>query len=230
MKKPVVDYKAFCLKRINEPEYNHIWLLVGWLVYFALYFITENLIPDSWFHLIHCGLDDAIRFNEYFLIFYCYWYLYLAGTLLYFFLYDIKSFKYLQTYIIFTQLFAMLVYVIYPSVQNGRPETFERDNILTHLMAFIYTFDTPTGVFPSLHVAYSIAIASVTCRARSVSNTWKVLCVISAILISISTAFVKQHSVLDIIGAVPMCALIECMLYAHIRFKPLMKLRDYLDA
>ena len=230
MKKPVVDYKAFRLKRINEPEYNHIWLLAGWIVYFILYFITENLIPESRLHLIHCGLDDIIRFNEYFLILYCYWYVYLIGSLLYFFLYDIKSFKHLQIYIIFTQLIAMLVYILYPSIQNGRPDTFERDNILTRLMAFIYAFDTPTGVFPSLHVAYSIAIASVTCHAGSVSKLWETLCVLSAVLISISTAFVKQHSVLDIAGAIPMCALIECCLYSNIRLRPFILLRDYLNS
>ena len=58
MKKPVVDYGSLRLRRLNEPQYAHIRLLAGWLVYFALYFLTENLIPVSRCHVIHSALDD----------------------------------------------------------------------------------------------------------------------------------------------------------------------------
>ena len=45
MKKPVVDYRQFRLRKLNSPEFSHLKLLGGWLIYFALYFLTENLIP-----------------------------------------------------------------------------------------------------------------------------------------------------------------------------------------
>lgn len=44
MKKPVVDYRKLRLRTLPMPEYSHLLLLSGWIVYFALYFITENLI------------------------------------------------------------------------------------------------------------------------------------------------------------------------------------------
>lgn len=207
MRKPVVDYREFRFNRLNEPRFSHMWLLAGWLFYFAGYFLTENLIPAERCHVIHCALDDLIPFNESFVLIYCYWYFLLVASLLYFFLYDIQSFRRLQIYIIVTQVVAMAVYVIYPSVQNLRPETFPRDNVLSHLMGFIYSFDTPTGVCPSLHVAYSGGIASAWCRRKGTSPLLRIFVVLSAIAISVSTAFVKQHSVVDILAAIPLCLL-----------------------
>lgn len=217
MKKPVVDYREFRLNRLNEERFDHVKLLGGWLVYFALYFITENLIPQSRCHVIHCALDDRIPFMEGFLILYCYWFVLLVGSLLYFFLYDLRSFRRLQIYIMITQAVAMLAYILYPSIQLGRPEAFERDNALTRLMAFIYAFDTPTGVCPSLHVAYSMGIASAWCRARDGNWAWKAFVVLSAVAISISTAFVKQHSVVDIFAAIPVGLLAELQVFGRTR-------------
>ena len=217
MKKPVVDYREWRPSRMSEPRFRHIWLLAGWLGYFALYFITENLIPASRCHVIHCALDDVIPFREGFALVYCYWYVLLVGSLLYFFLYDLRSFRRLQCYIMITQAVAMLIYIVYPSIQLLRPDTFERDNILTRLMAFIYAFDTPTGVCPSLHVAYSMGIASVWCRARDGSGAWKGFVILSAAMIALSTAFVKQHSVVDIFAAIPVGLLAEAQVFGKTR-------------
>ena len=217
MKKPVVDYREFRFSRLNEPRFRHIKLLAGWLVYFALYFLTENLIPESRCHVIHCALDDAIPFCEGFAIIYCYWFALLIGSLLYFFLYDLRSFRRLSCFIMITQAVAMAVYILYPSIQLLRPERFERDNALTRLMAFIYAFDTPTGVCPSLHVAYSMGIASAWCRARDGGRLWKGFVILSAVMIAASTAFVKQHSVVDILAAVPVGLLAELQVYGKTR-------------
>ena len=219
MKRPVVNYREFRFSRLNEPRFAHIKLLSGWIIYLILYFLTENLIPAERCHVIHCALDDLIPFNEFFLIFYCYWFVLLVGSLLYLFLYDILSFKRMQVYIMITQAVAMLTYIIYPSVHLMRPETFARDNALTRLMAFIYAFDTPTGICPSLHVAYSMGIASAWCRAKNASRGWKCFMVISAVMISISTAFVKQHSVVDIIAALPVGLLAEYLVFGNTRLR-----------
>lgn len=215
MKKPEVDYREFRLSRLNEPRFAHIKLLLGWPIYFLLYYLTENYISPERFHVIHCMLDDMIPFNEGFLIFYCYWFFLVGGSLLFFFLHDVLSFKRLQIYIMITQAVAMAAYILYPSIQLLRPATFERDNVLTRLMAFIYSIDTPTGVCPSLHVAYSIAIASAWCHRKGSSRAWKGFMIFSAVAISLSTAFVKQHSVVDIIAALPVCLLAEYLVFGR---------------
>lgn len=215
MKTPVVDYRQFRLTKLNDPEFSHLKLLGGWIGYFILYFLTENFIPMERMHVIHCGLDDIIPFNEYFLIFYCSWYALIVISLLYFLLYDIDSFRRLQVFIIITQAVAMVVYIVYPSIQLLRPEVFPRENALTALMAFIYDFDTPTGVCPSLHVAYTMGIVSVWLKRRETPTWTRALLVFLLVMISVSTAFVKQHSVVDIIAAIPLGMLAEYLVFGR---------------
>ena len=213
MKKPVVDYRQFRLSKLNDPQFAHLKLLLGWVVYFLFYFLTENFIPVENCHVIHSALDDRIPFNEFFFIPYCFWYLLIVISLVYFALYDVENFKNLQIFIIITQVVAMTVYILYPSVQNLRPTEFARDNFFTWLAGIIYTFDTPTGVCPSLHVAYSLGIGSCWLKEKSASKLWKGFVVFSVILISLSTAVVKQHSVVDIAAALPVGLLAEILVF-----------------
>ena len=214
MKKPVVDYRTFRLRRINEPQFAHLKLLGTWLIYFALYFITENLIPAEKCTPVHCRLDDLIPFNEIFVLAYVGWYALIVVSLGYFLLYNIASFKRLEIYIFITQMVAMVVYIVWPNRQDLRPETFPRSNILTWIMGMIYRFDTNTGVCPSLHVAYSIGIMSVWLREKC-SAWWKAFVSVACILICLSVAFVKQHSVVDIFAALPVCLLAEIIVYGR---------------
>ena len=223
--KQMVDYRGFRLSRLNEPRFSHMKLLLGWVFYFAMYFITENLIPASRCHPIHCALDDLIPFNEFFVFFYVGWYLPVFGYLLYYFFYDVENFKKLQTFIIITQVIAMTCYVLYPSRQDLRPDSFLRHNALTELMAFIYSFDTPTGVCPSLHVGYSMGILSVVWKDRKASPLWKV-CLAGIVLgICLAVFFVKQHSFLDVLAALPMCLLAEYLVFGRDYWRPRWKAR-----
>lgn len=222
MKKPVVNYKEFRLSKLNTPQFSHLKLLLGWVVYFALYFITENFIPAERCYPVHSALDDLIPFCELFVIPYTLWYVLVAGTLLVFALYDIPSFRMVSKYIIVTQVIAMAIYIIFPNRQDLRPTEFPRDNILTNLMAFIYSFDTSTNVCPSLHVAYSLGIASVWMKKKDTALWIRLAILAFSLLVCVSVAFVKQHSVVDIYAAIPVCAvaeLIACLPYYKARRK-----------
>lgn len=213
MKKPLVDYSQFRLSKLNTPEFSHLKLLFGWVVYFAFYFLTENLIPAENCHVIYCKLDSIIPFCEWFIIPYTFWYLLIIFSLVYFALYNVESFKKLQTYIIITQVIAVIVYIIYPSCQNLRPAEFPRDNFLTDCIGLIYSLDTNTGVCPSLHCAYSIAIASVWLRENGIPKLWKTFIAIVAIIICLSTMFIKQHSAVDFLAALPVCLIAEILVF-----------------
>lgn len=209
MRKPVVNYREFRLSKLNTPQFSHLKLLFGWVGYFALYFLTENLIPAEKCTPVHCGLDDIIPFCEIFLLPYVGWYLLIVVSLLYFALYNVDNFKRLQIFIIVTQVAAMAIYIVFPTRQDLRPEVFPRDNFLTDVVGFLYSFDTNTGVCPSLHCAYSIGIASVWLKERSASVWAKTGVVIFVILVCLSTMFIKQHSAVDFFAAIPVCILAE---------------------
>ncbi|MBQ7358931.1 MAG: phosphatidic acid phosphatase [Lachnospiraceae bacterium] len=213
MKKPVVDYRQFRLSKINDPQFSHLKLLLGWVGYFSLYFLTENLIPVEKCYPVKIWLDDVVPFCEYFVIPYVLWYVLIVFSLLYFGLYNTDNFRNLQKFIIITQVVAMVIYILFPNRQDLRPDVFPRENFCTWLLGIIYQADTNTGVCPSLHVAYSVGIASAWLKEKSASIPWKSFVCFLVFMICISVAFVKQHSVADIFAAIPVCLLAEGLVF-----------------
>ena len=224
--KKLYDYRGFSLKKLNEPRFAHLKLLGGWLVYFALYFITENLIPYEKCTPIHCGLDDLIPFNEWFVFFYVGWYVLVFGSLLYTLLFDVPRFKKVQTFIMITQAVAMVCYILWPTRQDLRPEVFPRENFLTAIIAFIYSFDTSTGVCPSLHVAYSLGILSAGLKDGALPGWGKGLLTAFVLGVCLSVCFVKQHSAVDVFAAVPVCLLAEALVYGKDYWLPRFRRKD----
>jgi membrane-associated phospholipid phosphatase len=222
MRKPTVDYRGFSLRKLNDPRFSHLKLLGGWLVYFAMYLITEYLNPNNSGTAVSCSLDYKIPFLEIFVIPYVGWYLLIAVSLLYFAFYNVENFKRLQIFIIVTQIAAMIIYIIFPNFQPLRPDVYPRDNFLTDIVALLQTADTNSNVCPSLHVAYSIGIASIWLKEKDAKGWVKTAIVIFCILVCLSTAFIKQHSVIDGLVAIPVCILAEgisCFGYWKERFK-----------
>lgn len=223
MKNPMVDYREFRLSKLNDPRFSHLKLLFGWVGYFALYFLTENLIPRENCYVVHSPLDDMIPFCEYFVVPYVFWYLLIVISLIWFALYNTENFKGLMTFIIVTQVVAMAIYIIFPNRQDLRPTDFPRDNFFSDIVSLLYTFDTSTNVCPSLHVAYSLGIASSWLKEKSACGLWKTFVVIAVILICLSTAFIKQHSVVDAFVAIPVCILAEVIAYGKTYWKKRLK-------
>ena len=219
------DYRGFSLKKLPEPRFAHVQLLWGWVAYFVLYFVTENLIPPERCTPIHCWLDDVIPFCEWFAIFYVGWYALVFGSLLYTFFFDVPRFRKIQVFIMITQAVAMVCYILFPSRQDLRPEVFPRENLLTALMGFIYSFDTSTGVCPSLHAAYSLGILSAGLKDRDLSPLWKVCLTLFVLGVCAGVCFVKQHSALDVLAALPVCLLAEVLVYGKDYWLPRIKRR-----
>ena len=228
MKRRPFNYRGFRLRRMSEPRFAHVKLLWGWIAYFLLYVLTERLIPAESCHVVHCALDDLIPFCEYFAVFYVGWYAFVFFSLLYYFIYDVDCFRGLQKFIIVTQLVAMLCYIFFPSRQELRPLFFERDNLFTRTMGLLYRIDTPTGVCPSLHAAYAIAICSGVLKDKLALRSVKVGVTLFTLAVCASVCFVKQHSALDVLAALPLCLLAEIIAYGKNWWLP--RLRGRLPA
>ena len=95
---------------------------------------------------------------------------------------------------------------VLPTCQNLRPEAFVRNNLLTRFIELFYSFDTNTNVCPSLHVIGSVAamFGLWDCKALQ-SVGWKIAATSIAVCISLSTVFMKQHSIMDVLAALPVC-------------------------
>ena len=189
----MTDYRQFRLSKLNDPTFSHLKLLLYWPIY-GLVFLTLERFLHLDYHTIYTPLDDLVPFCEYFLFPYLYWFVFLIGMHLYLLLFDTAGFRKFMWFIILTYTATCIIYLIYPSQQELRPETFRRDNLLTRFMTWFYAFDTNTNVCPSLHVIGSLAVLAAAWNTpRFATPLWRTAFTLQAVLISISTVFLKQH-------------------------------------
>lgn len=208
MKAPhMVDYRAFRLHKLNTPAFSHLKLLLFWPIFGLCFAGVERFLLRASYTPMYCPLDDKIPFCEWFLIPYLFWFLFLAGIHLYTLLFDIPAFRRLMWFLIVSHSITVLVFLLFPNCQELRPAQFQRDNVLTRFMAGFYRFDTNTNVCPSLHVIGSVAVVCGAWRSRHFASAgWRIAFSLAALLISVSTVFLKQHSALDVLCAIPVCA------------------------
>lgn len=205
---PAVDYRKLRPSNLSSRNFRHLKLLLFWPVFGLLFYFTELYYPAPSYYPVHCALDDIIPFCEWFLIPYLFWFPFLVGMHVYTLLYDIDTFRRMMGYIILTYSLTLVIYWVFPTCQELRPEAFARDNVLTRFAAAYYAFDTNTNVCPSIHVIGSLAVMEAALYSPKITGRgWKWAFVLCAIAISLSTVFMKQHSALDIFAALPICFL-----------------------
>ncbi len=203
-------------KKITElaKKYSHIWVLLYGFIYMPWFCYLENRRGVRYFY-IHSPLDDHIPFVEYFVVPYMLWFLFIAATLAYFFFTDKKGFYRLAAFLCTGMTIFLIVCTVFPNAQNLRPHTFARDNIFVDLVKYIYQADTSTNVLPSIHVFNSlgaaIAIAKSSALKKHRAVQWGAY--ILAALIILSTVFLKQHSVTDMIAAFAMASILYPLIY-----------------
>ena len=204
-----MDYRNFRLSKLNTDEFRHVKLLLFWPLFGIMFSFVERFYNVGSYYVMHCAFDDAIPFCEWFLIPYLFWFVYLIGTLVYTFFFDVPAFKRMMRFIICTYTITMVIYLLFPTCQNLRPEVFPRNNALTRFIGWFYTFDTNTNVCPSLHVIGSAAALFALRDGPRLRKQawWQAASVLLALCISLSTVFMKQHSILDVLCALPVCAL-----------------------
>lgn len=210
----MVDYRNFRLAKLNTPEFSHLKYLLFWPAYGLVFMILERFVSLD-YTFVHCALDDKIPFIEYFIVPYLFWFVYLTGMIFYTLLFDTKSFVYLMKLIIITCSAACITYMIFPTAQNLRPAVFERDNIFTGIVRAFYAFDTNTNVCPSVHVSASVVVMMAAWNSKHFRKpAWRAAFVTVTALISLSTLFTKQHSVIDVVCGIVLCAAAELLIRA----------------
>lgn len=168
--------------------------------------------------MIHMALDDMIPFCEYFIVPYFTWFLFIAVTVLFFSFInkDVQEFYQLLFSLGIGMTLFLIISWLYPNGQDLRPLTFSRDNIFVDMVKGLYETDTPTNIFPSIHVYNSVAVyfAISHCGMLKKYPVVKVTAGVLTVLIVLSTMFLKQHSIFDVMCALALYALVYGWLYA----------------
>lgn len=184
---------------------KHLWMIPAYGVFYMLSFMLMEK-SDVRIHIIHSMADDMIPFCQYFIIPYVMWYFFLIGSVVYFALFcksKKEYYQYLGTLAVGMTLFLLISYV-YPNGQNLRPDlTNAGDGIFIRVIRFLYKIDTPTNIFPSIHVFNSVATGialfqNERCRKHKGFTVAQLVLTVSIVL---STMFLKQHCVSDVMTA-----------------------------
>ena len=205
---------------LKNKYYKHLWFCLVLPIYLILFFIAEHIVTDTYW-VSYLPIDDMIPFNEIFVIAYVFWYPFMVVMGLYLIYRNSGDFCRYMTFIAVGFISSLIFCVLFPNGQNLRPDTFPRNNIFTLILSEIYKADTNTNVLPSMHVIGSMAVifATFNCKGLKRKKFVRFFVIFMGLLISVSTVFVKQHSILDIIVALPWAAVVYAIVYLPYNIK-----------
>ena len=195
-------------------KYKHAWVFIYFIFYLPWYFGLQ-FRNTAGFQDVYTFIDKATPFIAWFIYPYVYWFIFVALTIAYLFFTHKKDFYKCVAFLFIGMTICLMIFTIYPTSYNHRPLTVEGSPLEVFLVQFIYTADKSQNVFPSIHVFNSIgcAIALIKCQDFKNSTTMKIFASVSAIMITLSTMFIKQHSVLDAISACILAIVLYILIY-----------------
>lgn len=187
------------------------------LIYAVIYMVWFGYLERTVKHykLIHVALDDYIPFCEVFIIPYLLWFIYVAVVLLYFFFKDKNEYFKTCAFLFTGMTVFLIISTLWPNGQRLRPFILPRNNVFTRLVAMIYSTDTPTNLWPSIHVYNSLGCHFAIIKSRHFikHRGIRFASLILCISIIMSTMLVKQHSVFDVTTAFIMAAIMYVLVY-----------------
>ncbi|MCL6457274.1 MAG: phosphatase PAP2 family protein [Gorillibacterium sp.] len=162
--------------------------------------------PHTHIHSLVTLLDLHTPFISAFIVPYSLWIFYIYACLIYFFIKDPQL--YWETLITYT-LCVLSCYAIYSIFQTTVPRPIITGNdIFSRLMRFSYNKDNPFNCFPSIHSFTSYLVMRSLYKSSFKNRLNRTLIYGTSTLIIVSTLFVKQHVILDVIGAIVIVELV----------------------
>ena len=151
-------------------------------------------------HMVGNSIDNVIPFVPIFIYAYVSWYvmLFIIPT---FFYYKNKTIFLKYCYSIFVSIIiCFLIYILFPTAMI-RPET-SISGVTGFIIKTVYWVDTPIlNCFPSMHCLISFILIYFSLFEKEVKPVYKLITIVWGLLIVLSTVFVKQHVVIDVISA-----------------------------
>lgn len=190
------------------------WLPLLYVPAFLGWYFALEARPPGGEIVVASPLDAWIPFNEWFILAYGAWFPYLLGFIAWLYIADRKQRVEVPrlAFLLIIGLTACLVGYTLWSTTTGdlRPDPYPRANWATDIVRALQEFDTPTNVFPSMHVYSSIVVAHCIWISRYLRDRPWVKWVSAGlcVVISASTAVLKQHSIVDAFGAVALFGLV----------------------
>lgn len=196
-------------------KYKHAIPLILYGIIYLAWFAWLERRTTGHYRIIHMAADDYIPFCEAFVVPYFLWFLYVAAVVLYF-LFKNKTDYYKTCTFLFTGMTVFLIIsTLWPNGHHLRPLVMPRNNMFTHWVKLLYNVDTATNLWPSIHVYNSLGAHFAIIHSKEFENkkSIRIGSFLLAASIILSTMFLKQHSVFDVLTAFAMAAIMYTIVY-----------------
>lgn len=185
------------LSKIQWRRYAGLSAMLIFPMMGALYALVNK--PGKQVYSLVTDLDVATPFIKYFALPYSIWIFYIYACVVYFY------FKNRNVYYLSLACYvvcALCCYGIYMVFQTTVPRPVITGNDpVALLVKFIYNRDQPYNCFPSIHCFSSYMVMRVLYRS-GFRNKWNQIAIYGmSVTIILSTLFVKQHVILDVLSA-----------------------------
>ncbi len=197
-------------------KYGHIWAMGYGFIYLPWFLYLERTVVRD-YTVMHVKLDDFIPFNEYFVIPYLLWFLYVAGAVGYFFFVSRQEYYRLCTFLFTGMTVSLLICTFFPNGTDLRVPVDSGKNFCSFLVSLVHAADTSTNVFPSIHVYNSIGVHAAVMKSAMLQGRTGVRRFSFLLMgaICLSTMFLKQHSAMDVMGAVILAYIVYPFVYGE---------------
>ncbi len=187
----------------HEKEVLLVLVVLIWILcYFSINVYTEGRET----HILALPFEDKIPFIPHFIIFY--FSTYVLAIFPYFFVKNIIDYRNTVLAYLVIIFISSIVYLIYP-VETIRPD-FVADNIFLKMVATLYAIAKPYNLFPSMHVSLS-TLATIACFRYNKRLGY--FLIFWLVMIILSTLFVKQHYMVDLMAALVLAFLAYYVLF-----------------
>ena len=173
-----------------------IILMISYIIACLGYEIINNIETKS--YNLTIALDYRIPLIKYFVIPYYAWYLLIFFSFIYIYIKDNEEFYSFVKCMILTMVTALMIFVFFQT-SVVRPIIIDSD-FFSNLIKDIYARDNPINCCPSLHVSITL-VCSIWINKVSENKYLKGTVFILGILIILSTLFIKQHVIMDVVVA-----------------------------
>lgn len=147
-------------------------------------------------------LDQKLPVIQSFVMFYYLWYIYLIVLPCIFYYKDKKNFYKYFTLTALSVIIAFFIFFLFPTTIERGNIVFEENTIFTILLKIIYFTDTPIlNCLPSMHCTLCFIFIYLTLKLRNFKWYYKLLIIITNVLIIVSTLLIKQHVIWDVLAA-----------------------------
>lgn len=183
------------LKRVILRYEVHLTMIGLYMLFIFLFLYVGDYNDGRDFYNLSIRLDNKIPFNPHFVWTYIlYYFVALMPVMV---VTEIREFRRMVGAYLMMYFMGFLTFILFP-VKMVRPELIG-DGYSLWLLKKIYNADNGYNCFPSMHVANAFLASFFSYRFNKV---YGVFVYIIAFLITISTLFIKQHYIVDLVAGI----------------------------